>query len=182
MAAAALIPFTPWLATAGIGWLYYRRIRRQFGRQDYRPRRNVLRIVLLALLACGLLYAAVAIPHVASGLAIGALAGAALGAFALRHTRIGVVEGVREYTPNPWIGAALALLLVGRLAWRWHDGAFAGGSAQVGQQASPLTFAFMGVLVTYYLVQGIGLLQRMRALSTAAESTEPRSAPPQSRN
>ncbi len=33
MPAAALPVYMPWLMTAGFGWLYYRRIRRHFGRQ-----------------------------------------------------------------------------------------------------------------------------------------------------
>ena len=55
MLALAPTSLTPVLATAGIGWLYYRRIRRQFGRQQYQPRRAMLRVGLLALGACALL-------------------------------------------------------------------------------------------------------------------------------
>ena len=32
---AALAPYAPYLATAAIGWAYYRRIRRSFGRQRW---------------------------------------------------------------------------------------------------------------------------------------------------
>lgn len=165
MPAPALTPFMPWLATAGFGWLYYRRIRRQFGRQTYQPRRMALRIGVLSLLACGLLFAAFGISRLLPGLAVGGVAGAVLGWLSQRHTRIALVDGRREYTPNPWIGGALGVLLVARLAWRWHDGALAAGAQQIGQQASPLTFGFMAALVAFYLVGGIGLALRMRALS-----------------
>lgn len=165
MPAPVLTPFVPWLATAGFGWIYYRRIRRQFGRQLYQPGRAALRMGVLSLLACGLLFAAFGIPHLVPGLAAGGIAGAVLGWLSQRHTRIASVDGRREYTPNPWIGGALSLLLVARLAWRWHDGAFAAGAQQMGQQASPLTFGFMAALVAFYLVSGIGLVLRMRALS-----------------
>jgi hypothetical protein len=164
MPVPVMTPFVPWLATAGFGLLYYRRIRRQFGRQVYQPRRTALRIGLLSVVACGLLIAAFGIPHLGPALAMGAIGGGVLGWLALRHTRIGVVDGKREYTPNPWIGGVLSLLLVARLAWRWHDGAFAAGAMQGGQQASPLTFGFMAALIAYYLVSGIGLALRMRAL------------------
>lgn len=160
---------TPWVATAGVAWLYYRRIRRQFGRQAYRPRRATVRIVLLALVGCGLLLAAVVLPHLAPAMALGGLLGAVLGWLALRHMQVGMVDGQRSYTPNPWIGGALSLLLVARLAWRWHVGAFAPAAQPAaesfGQNTSPLTFAFLAALVAYYLVSGIGLVMRMRALA-----------------
>ncbi|HVI58099.1 MAG TPA: hypothetical protein VM619_04385 [Luteimonas sp.] len=164
MPAPALAPFVPWLATAGFGWLYYRRIRRQFGRQPYRPTRTGVRIALLSLVGCGLLVLGFVEHRLAPAIGTGAIAGAALGWLALRHTRIAVVDGVREYTPNPWIGGAISLLLVARLAWRWHAGAFAAGAQQAGSQASPLTMGILATLVAYYLVTGIGLVQRMRAL------------------
>jgi hypothetical protein len=70
---------------------------------------------------------------------VGALAGAGLAWFALKHTRFDVREGRPGYTPNPWIGGALSVLLVARLAWRWHDGAFSQGMAPGAANASPLT-------------------------------------------
>jgi hypothetical protein len=165
MAATGIALLTPYLATAGLGWLYYRRIRRYFGRQPWQPRRTVARMVLLSLAAAGLTYLATVVPPVRLGMALGVLAGAALGAFALHHTRIDVIEGRRYYTPNPWIGAGLSVLLIGRLAWRWASGAFSGGSAQTLQNASPLTLAIAAVLIAYSLVHTGGLLLRMRALA-----------------
>jgi len=171
MPAPVLTPFVPWLATAGFGWLYYRRIRRQFGRQVYQPRRTAIRIGLLSLVACGLLFAAFGIPHVALALALGGIAGAVLGWLSQRHTVVAMIDGKREYTPNPWIGGVLSVLLIARLAWRWHVGAFAAGAQQMGQQASPLTFGFMAALVAYYLMSGIGLALRMRAFSAQPPAT-----------
>jgi len=66
-----------------------------------------------------------------------------------------------SYTPNPWIGGALSLLLVARLAWRWQQGARAFGPAAAAQP-SVLTLAFAATLVAYYLVNGGGLAWRMR--------------------
>ncbi|WP_369936045.1 hypothetical protein [Xanthomonas tesorieronis] len=167
MASTGIALLTPYLATAGIGWLYYRRIRRYFGRQPWQPRRTVARLLLLSLAAAGLTYLAMVVPQVRLGMVMGVLAGAALGAFALHHTRIDVVEGRRHYTPNPWIGAGLSVLLLGRLAWRWASGAFSGGGAQSLQNASPLTLAIAAALIAYSLVHTGGLLLRMRALAPA---------------
>lgn len=164
MSAFALPVLTPYLATAGIGWMYYRRIRRSFGRQTWQPRRTAFRLVFLSLASLGLLVAAIFLPHTAWGVAGGVVAGVVLGLLALRHTHAEIVDGQRYYTPNPWIGGALSLLLIGRLAWRWSHGALAGGTAAAAQQASPLTFALAATLVSYYLVNGIGLMVRMREL------------------
>lgn len=163
---AMLAPaITPLLVTAGIGWLYYRRIRRQFGRQPYRPKRTLMRIGVLSLLACGLLVAGLPAHRLWPALAIGGIAGSALGWLALRHMHVAAVDGVRGYTPNAWIGGAIALLLVARLAWRWYrfDGLDA-GMQPAGLQASPLTYGLIVALVAYYLVSSIGLVRRMRAL------------------
>lgn len=168
MPAAVLPALTPYLATAGIGWLYYRRIRRSFGRQPWQPRRTIARLVLVSLVALALVSAAIFLPRVGWGIGIGALAGAALGVFSLKHTHAQVIEGQRYYTPNPWIGGGLSLLLLGRLAWRWSQGGFSSGSAQAAQQASPLTMGIAATLIAYSLVHGIGLVMRMRALARAA--------------
>lgn len=160
---------TPWIVTAGFAWLYYRRIRRQFGRQVYKPKRALLRIGVLALVGCGLLLTAIGLPHLAPAVALGGIAGAALGWLALRYMQVGITDGRPTYTPNPWIGGALSLLLVARLAWRWHAGAFAAvvqaDGQPFGQNTSPLTFAFLAALIAYYLVSGIGLALRMRTLA-----------------
>jgi hypothetical protein len=162
MSVAALPSLTPVFATAAVGWLYYRRIRRQFGRQRWQPTRTWLRIALLTLLVAALAVAAAftanGVVAVAAGLALGAL----LGALGLRHTRIERGEDQHWYTPNPWIGGALSLLLVARLAWRWQQGAFTQGAAVAAQQGSPLTLAFAATLVAFYLVNAAGLAWRMR--------------------
>jgi membrane associated rhomboid family serine protease len=165
MSAAVLPALTPYLATAGIGWLYYRRIRRSFGRQLWQPKRTITRLVLVSLVAASLVCAAVFLPHVGAGIAVGAVLGAALGVFALKHTHAQATDGKRYYTPNPWIGGGLTLLLLGRLAWRWSQGALTGSSAQMGQQVSPLTLGIAATLIAYSLVYSSGLLLRMRKLA-----------------
>ena len=124
----------------------------------------MLRIVLLSLVACGLLAMGVLAPRLGPPLAIGGIAGAMLGWLALRHTRVAIVAGMREYVPNPWIGGLIALLLVARLAWRWYHFGHFDAAMQTGAQLSPLTCGLLAALITYYLVSGIGLIQRMRAL------------------
>lgn len=163
--------YAPVLMSAAIGWAYYRRIRGSFGRQPWRPVRTGVRLGLLALAAAMLGMAAVFVPGGALPVVGGAVVGGLLGLLALRHTHIGWHEGLRCYTPNPWIGAALGVLLVGRLAWRVGSGALTGGAAQMGQNASPLTLGIGATLVGYYLVQGVGLALAMRRLGPVADTT-----------
>jgi hypothetical protein len=173
MPAAVLPALTPYLATAGIGWLYYRRLRRSFGRQPWQPKRTLARLVLVTLVAASLIGAAVFLPHLGLGIGIGAVVGGALGVFALKHTHAQVTDGKRFYTPNPWIGGGLSLLLLGRLAWRWSQGALTGsGSVPFAQQASPLTLGIAATLIAYSLVYTSGLLLRMRKLAPVQTSSD----------
>jgi len=159
---------TPVFVAAAIALLYYRRLRRQFGRQPYQHKRSLARTALLSLVLCGLLVAAVALPHVGLAILGGLVLGALLGVAALRWTGIEASDGARWYTPNPWIGGALSLLLVGRLAWRWGHGALSQGGAQLAANASPLTMGLMSTLVAFYVVNGAGLAWRMRELAIPA--------------
>ncbi|MFT3754801.1 MAG: hypothetical protein QM769_02445 [Pseudoxanthomonas sp.] len=165
MPAHAIAPLTPYLAMAGIAVLYYRRLRRHFGRQQWQPGRTIFRIVLVSLVTVLLVLAALYLPHVAWGIAGGGAAGVALGLLSLRHTQAEWIDGRGWYTPNPWIGGVLGVLLLGRLAWRWGRGAFSSGTQQALQQASPLTLAIAAALIAYSLVNGVGLLLRMRRLA-----------------
>ncbi|WP_269792687.1 hypothetical protein [Stenotrophomonas sp. Iso1] len=154
--------YLPWLMTAGFGWLYYRRIRRHFGWQPWRPVRNSVRIVLLSVLGLLLAWGATYMRHAAPGMMIGAVTGIALGVFGLKYTRISPRDGRPGYTPNPWIGGVLSIVLVGRLAWRWYNGAFSQGMMQGGGSVSPLTMGLVAALLSYGLVQAVGLSLRLR--------------------
>jgi hypothetical protein len=165
MPAQALPALLPYAFTAGIGMLYYRRIRRSFGRQPWQPRRTMARTALLSLVLVALILAAFFVPGAGWGLGAGLVAGVVLGAFGIAHTQVESIDGMRSYTPNPWIGGALSLLLVGRLVWRFMHG---GVVQQQQADASPLTLAFAAALIGYYLTYSIALMLRMRRLSPQA--------------
>jgi len=173
MAAPALSPLMPYLTAAAMGLLYYRRMRRYFGRQPWQPKRTIARVVLLSVVTLLLVYLAVVLPHVVPGMVAGAVVGLALGGLALRHTKVEIHDGAASYVPNPWIGGVLGVLLVARLAWRWSEGAFSSGMAHTTQQASPLTLAIAAALVMYSLSQGLGLILRVRALQRATPPPSP---------
>lgn len=163
MAATALPSLMPYAFTAGIAWMYYRRIRRQFGRQPWQPRRTLVRVGLLSLVLVSLVLAGFFVPHAAWAVAAGLAVGLGLGFYGVSLTSVELVDGNRSYLPNPWIGGALSLLLIGRLAWRFLHGGFM--QPQVGAGASPLTLGFAAALIGYYLTYSIVLLVRMRRLS-----------------
>jgi hypothetical protein len=163
MAAPALPALLPYAFTVGIGWMYYRRIRRQFGRQPWQPRRTMVRIALLSLVLASLVLAGIFVPHAGWAVTAGLAVGLGLGFYGVSLTSVDLVDGNRSYLPNPWIGGALSLLLIGRLAWRFLHGGFM--QPQAGMGASPLTLGFAATLIGYYLTYSIVLVVRMRRLA-----------------
>ncbi len=164
-------PMSPWLAyglPVLFGWIVLRRVRRNFGRQPWRPVRTWLRVVILALVAALLAFSAMFVPSMRLPLAIGGLCGVGIGLLALRHTHVGWSNGERGYTPNPWIGGALSLLLVGRLLWRWTQG----GLLQQPQGSTGFTTGLAATLIVYSLVHAIGLIRQILALPPQAPAVD----------
>ncbi len=164
MAALSSSQLIPYAVPALVALVAYRRIRRNFGLQPWRPVRMGIRLALLGLVTLLLAVAAVMLPNTAPAVAGGLAAGLVLGGFGLRHTHAEWRDGRGWYTPNPWIGLALTALLLGRLAWRFlHSGVLAQPA-----QASPLTLGLAALLLGYSLAYGIGLVLRMRRLQAGA--------------
>ncbi len=159
-----------------LAWIVWRRVSRQFGRQPIRRKRMIFRIVVFSML--GGLLALSGFHHVAlaEGLFGGVLLGGALGLLGLRLTRF-EVDPVKGdcYVPNPWIGALLTVLLLGRLGWRlmvvWPQMQQASAAPDamqpMGYAASPLTMLVIGLLVGYYIVYFSGLLIHHRRFQQA---------------
>src|SRR5215472_9095271 len=172
---------TPILVGAFVVWAVVRRLRRTFGRQRVQPARLWLRIGILTVV--GGLVAATSGTRGAEMLEalIGGLAcGAALGYLGLRHTRFEVTPQGRFYTPHTYIGLAVTLLFLGRLAYRFlylsnaANGLFAPDpSAAAAYQRSPLTVAIFAVLIGYYLLFYAGILLRTRASELPAPDPVP---------
>jgi hypothetical protein len=111
------------------------------------------------------------------GLLGGVIAGAALGAVGIRLTRFERdAAGNDLYVPNAWIGGALTLLLIGRLAWRFlvsmpqlQDPAMAHATPAMGN--SPLTLAIFGLTIGYYICYFACLLVHHRRFERAQPAT-----------
>jgi xanthine/uracil permease len=164
---------TPYLVAALIVWGLYRRMRRSFGRQRVTEGRMWVRVGILTVIA---VMAAVgtAAAHdleVLGGLVAGIACGAALGYVGLRHTKFEVTAEGRYYTPHTYMGLAVTALFVGRVIYRFlsvYDGTLPAGAAARGfgaYQANPFTLAALGVLVGYYVLYYLGVLQRTRLAS-----------------
>ena len=162
--------------------MLWRRVSRQFGRQPIRRKRMIVRVALFAVIGGMLLLSGFRDVRLAEGLAGGIVLGAALGLLGLRLTRF-ETDPVRGdcYVPNPWVGAVLVALLLGRLAWRflvlWPQmqqtaslaAAQAPGTAMtMGYHGSPLTLLVFGLLVGYYIAYYAGLLVHHRRFQRAS--------------
>lgn len=164
--ATAFASTAPYWVPALSALMVYRRIRRNFGVQPWRPVRSGIRLGILSLVACMLIVLAVLQPQLALAMGAGAVIGVGVGLLALKHTHAALRDGRRVYTPNPWIGGALTVLLLGRLAWRWTHEGFA-----AAQAPSPLTLGMAAVLIVYSLVYLIGLMLQMRRLPATGENS-----------
>lgn len=160
---------TPYLIAAVVVWGVYRRMRRSFGRQRVRDGWMWFRIGFLTLVAA---FIAVAIGRdieVLGFLLAGVACGAGLGYIGLRYTKFEVTPQGRFYTPHAYIGLVVAALFVGRLLYRFlgvYDGvsppAAAAQSLAATYQDSPFLLAVFGVLVGYYVLYYLGVLQRTK--------------------
>jgi hypothetical protein len=157
--------------------IVWRRVSRSFGRQPIRRKRMIARIVMFAVIGGLLALGGFHQVALAEGLFGGILIGGAIGLLGLQLTRF-EVDPVKGdcYVPNPWIGALLTVLLLGRLAWRllvvWPQMQQASALAAahgpgmqmqpMGYASSPLTMLVIGLLVGYYIVYYSGLLVHHR--------------------
>lgn len=169
MAAIAPVSITPYLFPLFIAFVMYRRIRRNFGVQFWRPTRVWIRVVLLALIALMLLVAGAFAPQTLPTMGIGLACGLVLAYFGLKHTHVHWTDGQRSYTPNPWFGGILTALLLVRLAWRMTSG---GGLAGARTPPNGVTFGIATALIAYSLVYVIGLMLQMKRLQPPPSTEE----------
>ena len=165
------------LAPAGfavlIALMYYRRLRRLFGRQPVQPMRMKFRIAILLLVGALLLLRGALGPQ--GGLAVvgGLGGGIALAWLGLRLTTFESTPQGNFYTPHGGIGLALSVLLLGRLVYRFfviapvvQDAHQAGMDPFAAFQRSPLTLAIFALLIGYYVTYYIAILLRTGTRST----------------
>ena len=148
----------------------YRRVRRSFGRQAVNVSRIWFRIGILIFV--GVLIAVGAVhedPTTLGGLLGGVICGAGLAYLGLRHTQFEVTAQGRFYTPHTYIGIFVTVVFLGRLLYRlqalylgYQSAREPGHAFADAYQRSPLTLAIFGMLISYYVVFYLGVLQKTR--------------------
>jgi len=165
-------PAIPILLGGVVVWSLYRRVRRNIGRQLVRRRRKLFSIVIFTVVSAGLLVTSFSNPRLLLGLAGGLALGAGLGRFGLRLTRFETTDEGHFYTPNTFIGIALSLLFIGRLAWRfWSLRELETSSRHPALMQSPLTFFLFGLIAGYYVIYYLGLFARTRPMPAVAQNS-----------
>jgi hypothetical protein len=123
-----------------------------------RPRRILVRLVILSVATVVILVMTLAMPVLALTFAGGAVLGVGGAFIGLRHTKFETTDKGHFYTPNTYIGVGLSLLLVGRMIYRMAS--LYNATPAAGQPApfqSPLTLFIIGLTVGYYLAYLTGL-------------------------
>jgi hypothetical protein len=149
--------------TAFIVWRIYRRLRRNIGRQPLRPRRILIRLVILCLAVLGIAVILYPFPHALAGFAAGILLGATLGFFGLRLTKFETTSEGHFYIPDTRMGVGITLLLTGRIIYRLvvpPDFTLVPGHPS--PRWSPLTFFLAGITIGYFIVYSTGLYLHSR--------------------
>ena len=153
----------PYLFAVLAVFLVFRRLRRSFGRQPLRPVRMRIRIGILCVLACSLVPVAASSGRFLLAELGGVLAGIALGVWGAKRTRYQTFEAKLYYIPHTYTGIAVALLFVGRLAYRMVEiysldrasgGTGAAPMPNFGQPdavKSPVTVGLLSVVIGYYV-------------------------------
>jgi hypothetical protein len=184
----------PFLIAALVVFAVYRRLRRSFGRQPLRPRRMTIRIVLLAVIGCALMPAALRSAQFLAAELVGVALGIALGLWGAERTRF-LRSGERlYYIPHTYTGIAVSLLFLGRLAFRLvqvymgsHPSHVASANAGTGADPaqaltagsmvqSPLTVGLLFVLIGYYVCYYGLVLWKSKHLTAEDIESDPASA------
>lgn len=140
-------------------WRMYSRIKRLTTRQRSKTWRHRTTLVFFPLLV--LVLAALALrtnPIALAGLAVGLPVGAMLGRTAIGKAHLEQVGPDEFYfTPHAPIGMVVAVLFLGRMAWRGYQ-MFMVPGAQSDYTSSPLTLLTFGIVAGYYIFFALGLL------------------------
>jgi hypothetical protein len=156
-------PFAWWIVVPFVVWRVVVRLRRLLVRQRYSLAVQWARATSLAVLTIFIALVAIAENSSSLALAAGLAVGALLGAWGVRLTTFDDVDGALHFQPDRYLGLALALLLLGRLAWRL----FAGPLDQEGWTLAafvrnPSTMLVFGLFSAHLIVYAIGLIWWVR--------------------
>ena len=164
-----------------IGWRVVARFRRMIGRQRLSRVRPWVTLTLFPALLLLLVWAARAHPERLLLLAAGLAAGLVLSLHGLRLTKFEAVPGALYYTPHTYLGFALSLIFVARIAYRLAEVYVLAPAAPHTLEdfgRSPLTLSVFGLLAGYNIGYAIGLVRWRRAVLRRKREREAGAPPP----
>lgn len=166
----------------------YRRVKRHIGWQILRPRRMVVRILLLLIISIPLMISGITLHRDAYlWVAAGIICGLLLAWLAFKTTQVRMQGGNASYRPNAWIGALLLVVFLARLAVRFialyqaeQSGALTNPaySQQYGAglqmySNDPWTLSVFLVLSFYYIVYYALLIKKSSQYKKLEEARPP---------
>ena len=164
MTAKQLIPA---LLIPLVAWRVYMRVRRNIGRQPFRPGRLKASVGIFAVVTLALFGLHLAHPAVLGALAGGLALSIPIGLYGLHLTRFEDTPQGKFYTPNTALGIGISALFLGRLAYR-----FLVLYAATGLQTSfapepfrsPLTYFLFALSAGYFITYQTGVILRSHRL------------------
>lgn len=154
-----------------IAWRMYSRFKRLTSRQQSKIWRHRTTLVFFPLLVLALATGALAQGWLSlAALAAGLPLGAVVGRIAIGKTRFEQAGDVFHFTPNAPIGMLIALLFIGRMAYRAYEYYTLQTLQHHELVTSPLTLFIFGLLAGYYMSYAFGLLAWRRKAAPAALS------------
>lgn len=150
-----------------VAWRVVTRFRRLIGRQRLSRVRPWVTLTLFPLLSLLLVWASHAHPERLLLLGAGLASGAVLSLHGLRLTKFEAVPGALYYTPHTYLGVALSLLFVARIAYRLVEVYVLSPAAPHTLEdfgRSPLTLAVFGLLAGYNIGYAVGLVRWRRGV------------------
>jgi hypothetical protein len=154
-----LPPLIWWIVVPFLAWRVVVRLKRLLSRQRYSHPLQWARATGLYLLT--ILVALVAFEEHAAfiALAIGLGIGVLLGVWGVRLTKLEPVDGETFYQPDRYLGAALSVLLLGRIVWRiYADPTEPTGWTLAAFVRNPSTMVLFGLFSAHYIVYALGLI------------------------
>jgi hypothetical protein len=140
-------------------WRLYSRIRRLTTRQRSRTWRHRTTLVFFPLLLVLMGLASMGAPVALAALAAGIALGVPVGMLALKKSTFEKSGDEFYFTPHALIGFGVAMLFIGRMAYRAYEFYLQGSFVQHDFVRSPLTLLVFGILSGYYMTYAAGLLR-----------------------
>jgi hypothetical protein len=159
---AQVKPYVLGVVTVLVIWRVYIRVRRIVGRQKFSAMRSWVSVCFFPILIAILLVGTFTRPLLSLSVIAGVAIGIALSMYGLRHTKFEHSSDGHFYTPGAHIGIALALLFIGRVAYKLiHKYVLTSGYTLSPTEIvnSPLTLLIICTLAGYFATFAFGLLR-----------------------